>query len=169
MEEKILLTTVVPFQIYSDYADGATHAKLQLTLSHITRIIFLSEEVKKLGVCEMSDYDYPYELLNTDYDIEKSPLGLYSEDGEPLVEATEFRGEVNKIHIREHDCYWTCLVKHSDPAVHCETDPITMNTLKQVLEIADAPYEDLAQYVGRDDLSEIAEQFLKERLNGKQD
>lgn len=165
MEEKILLTTVVPFQIYSDYADGATHARLQLTRSNIVRIILLSEDVKKLGVYEITDYDRPYELLDTDYEIEKSPLNLYSEDGEPLVEATEFRDELNLIHIQEHECYWTCLDKYSDPAVHCETNSITIDTLKQVMEIADAKFEDLAQYVGRSTLTPIADQFLKERLN----
>jgi hypothetical protein len=139
--------------VYNEYLDQEpTHA----------RIILDEKKIKWLrkmeGIVQLNDIAYI-----ADYDC--SPEYFYLDEGEdpPEFKEPDCSVECEMIVVRKGGFYWKGIIKHSDPAIHYETDAMSFDYLDELIEFYNLPLSEMPKHINDEDYTkqEIALQRMK--------
>ena len=148
---------VIPLElavsVYNEYLDQEpTHARVNLTEVQIKRFRDLEKVVIENDVAYLADYD-------------ASPEYFYLDEGEDPPEYKEpgCRVECEMIVVRKGGFYWKGIIKHSEPAIHYETDMISFVDLDKIIELYNLPLSEMPKFMNDEDYSkrEIALHRMK--------
>lgn len=148
---------VIPIElsvsVYNEYLDQEpTHARVNLTEAQIKRFRDLEKVVIDNDVAYLADYDASLEYF-------------YLDEGEDPPEYKEpgCSVECEMIVVRKGGFYWKGFIKHSNPAIHCETDMISFVDLDNIIKFYNLPLSEMPKYINDENYSkrEIALRRMK--------
>jgi hypothetical protein len=148
---------VIPLEkevyIYHSEVDTINRARIEIPDKLIEWLRKMRKIVIDNNIESIADYD-------------ASPEYFYVDDGEdpPEYKEPEDRVECEKIIVRQNEFYWKGLIKHSDPAIHFETEIISFNDLEDLIKFyEEEPLKNMPKFINDDDYSkrEIALHRMK--------
>jgi hypothetical protein len=148
---------VIPIQltvlVHNEYIDqGPTHARVQLDDKLIEWLRKMERVVKRNKIEYIADNNC-------------APIYFYLDEGEdpPVLIKPGCNVECEMVVVKKGGFYWKGIIKHSDPAVHYETDLMSFNHLKDMIEFYNLPLSEMPKYINDDDYTkrEISLQRMK--------
>ncbi len=137
--------------ILDDWFGESESAKIELDQNRIHRIIDLSKAVRELGVFKIVEFDSttPLEFFIGNESLKESDTGY----------------ETIKLNICDNMFYWSGHVTNT--TIEFETDPISINLIKELSRIEECPEENLPTLL-HDIKTDKAINYLEEKLKGNQ-
>lgn len=142
--------------VYGEYVDEEPNiARTKLTEEKIAWLKKMQRVIKRNKIVYLTDYDCIDYFHKDETEEEEDSISEYT-----MVEC-------EMVVVKKDGFFWKGVIKHSDPAVHYETELITFKYLDELIQFyTDTPANQLPKYIKDEDYS--TREIALYRMKGEQ-